>query len=94
MVWVTLMAPSSLLVNVSRFTHRKALIAFAGVDPGVDQSGQQNSKSNRPSKVGSAGLRKTLFQIMTNCSRMLLRMILYTVFLTRNVQKVSLSKST
>lgn len=51
--------------NVSRFTHRGALTAFAGVDPGVDQSGQHNSKSNRASKVGSARLRKTLFQVMT-----------------------------
>lgn len=51
--------------DVSRFTHREALTAFAGVDPGVDQSGQHNSKSNRASKVGSARLRKTLFQIMT-----------------------------
>ncbi len=51
--------------DVSRFTHREALTAFAGVDPGVDQSGQHNSKSNRASKAGSARLRKTLFQIMT-----------------------------
>lgn len=51
--------------DVSRFTHREALTAFAGVDPGVDQSGQHNSKSNRASKVGSARLRKTLFQVMT-----------------------------
>ena len=51
--------------NVSRFTHREALTAFAGVDPGVDESGQHKSKSNRASKVGSARLRKTLFQIMT-----------------------------
>jgi len=51
--------------DVSRFTHREALTAFAGVDPGVDQSGQHNSKSNRASKVGSARLRKTLFQLMT-----------------------------
>lgn len=51
--------------DVSRFTHREALTAFAGVDPGVDQSGQHNSKSNRASKVGSAKLRKTLFQVMT-----------------------------
>ena len=50
--------------NVSRFTHREALTAFAGVDPGVDESGQHKSKSNRASKVGSARLRKTLFQIM------------------------------
>ncbi|MDK2965035.1 MAG: transposase [Lacrimispora sp.] len=51
--------------DVSRFTHREALTAFAGVDPGVDQSGQHSSKSNRASKVGAARLRKTLFQIMT-----------------------------
>lgn len=51
--------------DVSRFTHRGAITAFAGVDPGVDQSGQHNSKSNRASKVGSTRLRKTLFQIMT-----------------------------
>lgn len=51
--------------DVSRFTHREALTAFAGVDPGVDESGQRKSKSNRASKVGSSRLRKTLFQIMT-----------------------------
>ena len=49
---------------MSRFTHREALTAFAGVDPGVDESGQHKSKSNRASKVGSARLRKTLFQVM------------------------------
>ena len=41
------------------------MTAFAGVDPGVDKSGQHKSKSNRASKVDSARLRKTLFQIMT-----------------------------
>ena len=51
--------------DVSRFTHIEALTAFAGVDPGVDESGQHKSKSNRASKVGSARLCKTLFQIMT-----------------------------
>ncbi len=50
--------------DVSRFTHREALTAFAGVDPGVDESGQHKSKSNRASKV-ACRLRKTLFQIMT-----------------------------
>ena len=52
---------------MSRFTHREALTAFTGVDPGVDESesGQHKSKSNSASKVGSARLRKTLFQIMT-----------------------------
>lgn len=51
--------------DVSRFTHREALTAFAGVDPGVDESGQRKSKSNHASKIGSGRLRKTLFQIMT-----------------------------
>ena len=39
--------------------------AFAGVDPGVDESGKRISKSNRASKCGSARLRKTLFLIMS-----------------------------
>lgn len=51
--------------DVSRFTHREAITAFAGVDPGVDQSGQRNSKSNQASKCGASRLRKTLFQIMS-----------------------------
>jgi transposase len=51
--------------DISRFSRREALTAFAGVDPGVDESGQRCSKSNRTSKVGSARLRKTLFQVMT-----------------------------
>ena len=51
--------------DVSRFTHREALTAFAGVDPGKAQSGNYNRKSNPSSKCGSARLRKTLFQIMS-----------------------------
>ena len=50
----------------TRFTHRSALTAFAGVDPGADQSGDHNRKSNRTSKKGSPYLRKTLFLIMDN----------------------------
>jgi transposase len=48
----------------TRFTHREALTAFAGVDPGSDQSGDHDRKSNRTSKKGSPYLRKTLFLIM------------------------------
>ena len=48
----------------TRFTHREALTAFAGVDPGADQSGDYDRKSNRTSKKGSPYLRKTLFLIM------------------------------
>ena len=51
--------------DISRFDHRSAITAFAGVDPGVNQSGTMNYKSNRASKHGALRLRKTLFQIMS-----------------------------
>ena len=50
--------------DVTRFTHRGALTAFAGVDPGKDDSGQRVRKSVPTTKKGSPYLRKTLFQIM------------------------------
>lgn len=50
--------------DIRRFSHRGALTAFAGVDPGVNQSGTYNQKNVRTSKRGSAPLRKTLFQVM------------------------------
>ena len=50
--------------DVTRFTHREALTAFASVDPGKNDSGKRNQKSVRTSKKGSPSLRKTLFQIM------------------------------
>ncbi|MGI6463309.1 MAG: IS110 family transposase [Candidatus Scatomorpha sp.] len=50
--------------DVTRFTNKGALAAFAGVDPGVKQSGAYEQKSVRTSKRGSPLLRKTLFQIM------------------------------
>ena len=45
--------------NVSRFTHKSAITAFAGVDPGVNESGTYEQKSVPTSKRGSADLRKT-----------------------------------
>ena len=33
--------------DVSRFTHKGALTAFAGVDPGVNESGTYEQKSER-----------------------------------------------
>lgn len=50
--------------DVTRFSHRGAITAFAGVDPGVNQSGTYEQQSVPTSKRGSAQLRKTLFQIM------------------------------
>jgi transposase len=51
--------------DITRFHHREALTAYAGVDPGANQSGSRDQKSNNASKIGSSKLRKTLFQIMT-----------------------------
>lgn len=50
--------------DVTRFTHTGAITAFAGVDPGVNESGTYEQKSVPTSKRGSAPLRKTLFQVM------------------------------
>ena len=52
--------------DISRFNHREALTAFAGVDPGVNESGKFKSNSNNASKCGPARLRKTLFLIMSS----------------------------
>lgn len=50
--------------DITRFTRREALTAFAGVDPGANQSGDYDAKSVHASKRSSPYLRKTLFQIM------------------------------
>ena len=50
--------------DVRRFTHKGAITAFAGVDPGVNESGSYEQKSVPISKRGSGELRKTLFQVM------------------------------
>ena len=50
--------------DVTRFTHRNAITAFAGVDPGADQSGTHEAKSTRASKSGPPELRKALFLVM------------------------------
>jgi transposase len=49
--------------DVRRFTHKGALVAFAGMDAPPFQSGTFDSKSRRISKRGSPHLRRTLFQI-------------------------------
>ena len=50
--------------DISRFNHREALTAYAGVDPGKNDSGEVVHKSGHASKCGSARLRKSLFQVM------------------------------
>ena len=50
--------------DIRRFPKRNSIIAYAGIDPGKDDSGDVVKKSNRSSKRGSPYLRKTLFVIM------------------------------
>ena len=52
------------LGEIRRFAHRGSITAFAGVDPGVNESGDYSQKSVPTTKRGSAQLRKTLFQVM------------------------------
>lgn len=51
--------------DIRRFTGKRALVAYAGVDPSVNQSGMHVGKSGSATKRGSPYLRKTLFMIMT-----------------------------
>ena len=51
--------------DVRRFDRKQSLVAFAGVDPMPNQSGEKNVRSNKASKRGSPYLRKTLFNVMT-----------------------------
>jgi len=53
------------LGDVRQFANRGSIVAFAGVDPSVSQSGTYNRESNPSSKRGSPHLRKTLFQVVS-----------------------------
>lgn len=55
--------------DVTHFTHRGTLTAFAGVAPSKNDSGKYTQKSVRTSKKGSPNLRKTLFQLMDGLSK-------------------------
>jgi len=48
--------------DISRFSTVKKLVAFAGLDPSVYESGKFKSSHNRISKRGSTHLRKALYQ--------------------------------
>ena len=50
--------------DVRRFNKKSQLTAFAGVDPGVNQSGSHEAKSMPVSKHGSPYLREALFNVM------------------------------
>ena len=53
------------LGDVRRFNNRGSIVAFAGIDPEVNQSGSYVRESNPSSKRGSPHLRKTLFQVVS-----------------------------
>ena len=50
--------------DVRCFPRRSSIVGFAGVDPGVDDSGKHSAKSVPTTKRGSPHLRKTLYQII------------------------------
>ena len=54
--------------DISRFKNSSSLIAFAGIDPTVRQSGEFNSTHNHMSKRGSPYLRHAIFLAATTCS--------------------------
>ena len=51
--------------DVRRFARKQSLVAFAGVDPAPNDSGDKTSRSNKTTKRGSPYLRKTLFCLMS-----------------------------
>ena len=54
--------------DINRFKNSSSLIAFAGIDPTVRQSGEFNSTHNHMSKRGSPYLRHAIFLAATTCS--------------------------
>ena len=53
------------LGDARKFANRGAIVAFAGIDPEVNESGAYNRASNPSSKRGSPHLRKALFQVVS-----------------------------
>lgn len=54
--------------DINRFKSSSALVAFAGIDPTVRQSGEFSSTHNHMSKRGSPYLRHAFFLAATTCS--------------------------
>ena len=54
--------------DINRFKSLSALVAFAGIDPTVRQSGEFSSTHNHMSKRGSPYLRHAIFLAATTCS--------------------------
>ena len=54
--------------DINRFKSSSVLVAFAGIDPTVRQSGEFSSTHNHMSKRGSPYLRHAIFLAATTCS--------------------------
>lgn len=76
--------------DVSRFTHREALTAFAGVDPGKNDSGKHIRNSVRPLKRGLPTCVKLFFRSWTVLSNDLQWMILFMPLWIKNDPKANL----
>ena len=57
------------LYNLERFHSSKALIAFAGTDPNIDQSGKKDGKHLSITKCGNKRLRTILFMMVRSMVR-------------------------
>ncbi len=53
--------------DIKRFKNSSSLVAYAGIDPTVKQSGQFVSNNNKMSKRGSPYLRRALFLAASTC---------------------------
>lgn len=54
------------IADISKFSNSKKLLAFAGLDPSVKQSGEFNSSNNKISKRGSKSLRYAINTAASN----------------------------
>ena len=54
--------------DIHRFTNAASLVAYAGIDPTVKQSGEFNSTHNHMSKRGSPYLRHAIFTSAATCA--------------------------
>ena len=54
--------------DIKRFKNSASLVAYAGIDPTVRQSGQFLSNNNKMSKRGSPYLRRALFLAASTCT--------------------------
>lgn len=75
--------------DINRFSSGAKLVAYAGVDAEISQSGEYESTSNKMSKRGSPYLRKALFQAAFIASYY---DPVFSTYYQQNEQRVSITK--